>query len=222
VGKSLDQRKLRESTVQIKGTFYVFDRHSAKALLELLVSNAFVTVGGKTYHQKKGLPMGSNPAVHLANDNLFAYEVDWVLHLLTWATYRPPPLQTPPPQPFSFLHNFPLAPTPNNHLWVEMRILWSTLPPPNPTQTSLFLWPSPQRLSLDPSPLPLVPDERQMIPLFRRMAVFQMDATLRYVDDLLSFNNPLLHRLAVCRPGNTAPPIVLYPYNLESYQSQTA
>jgi hypothetical protein len=32
------------------------------------------------------------------------------------------------------------------------------------------------------------------------------------VDDLLSFNNPLLHRLAIHRSGNPTPPLLLYPY----------
>lgn len=43
-------------------------------MIKVLVLNAYVTVGGRLFHQTKGIPMGINPAVYMANYFLFRYE----------------------------------------------------------------------------------------------------------------------------------------------------
>jgi hypothetical protein len=57
-----------------KGDFYVFTKDEANAMLRLLVTNSYVQFAGKVYRQAKGIPMGINPAVFLANYYLFYYE----------------------------------------------------------------------------------------------------------------------------------------------------
>lgn len=54
-----------------KGMFYLFTKSEAKDMLKLLVTNSYVQFAGKVYYQARGIPMGINPAVFLANLYLF-------------------------------------------------------------------------------------------------------------------------------------------------------
>jgi hypothetical protein len=54
--------------------FYLLDLQEACNMVQLLVSHAYVTFGEAVYHQTKGIPMGINPAVFMANYYLFYYE----------------------------------------------------------------------------------------------------------------------------------------------------
>ena len=54
--------------------YFTFDRASIKQAMRFLIDNAYVTVGDNIFRQVRGIPMGTNPAVFLANYYLFAYE----------------------------------------------------------------------------------------------------------------------------------------------------
>lgn len=47
-------------------------------LVELLVRNTFITFGGSIYQQLTGIPMGTNPAVFIANFALYYFELKFV------------------------------------------------------------------------------------------------------------------------------------------------
>ena len=53
---------------------YVFDKASAKHLVNFIIDNAFLQVGDEIFRQVKGIPMGVSPAMYFANYYLFAYE----------------------------------------------------------------------------------------------------------------------------------------------------
>ena len=62
-----------------------FDLGSAQAAVCFLVDNSFIRVGDRAYRQEIGIPMGTNPAVFLANNYLFMLELQFfstVLHKL--------------------------------------------------------------------------------------------------------------------------------------------
>ena len=61
---------------------YCFDLASAQYLLRVLVQHAYVIVGDQAFRQCRGIPMGINPAVYLANYYLFMYELRFVQQLL--------------------------------------------------------------------------------------------------------------------------------------------
>lgn len=54
--------------------FYLFDLQEALNMIVLLVKFSFVRFGQTFYHQTKGIPMGINPAVYMANYYLFFKE----------------------------------------------------------------------------------------------------------------------------------------------------
>ena len=55
-------------------SYYCFDLESAKQALCFLIDNTYFQVGDTVFHQVKGIPMGTNPAVFFANYYLFVYE----------------------------------------------------------------------------------------------------------------------------------------------------
>lgn len=103
------------------GRFCVFDEAGALACLQLLVQNAFVTFGGLVFHQHKGIPMGINPAVFLANYYLFWYEFQFVERLATIInTPEHQPLHAPgdfaPAQHFVTTYGLHDAPQPQHQV----------------------------------------------------------------------------------------------------------
>jgi hypothetical protein len=64
-----------------KGKFYLFDLQHAIAVVRLLVENSYVRFGPSIFHQTRGIPMGINPAVFMANYYLFHYEYKFVKQL---------------------------------------------------------------------------------------------------------------------------------------------
>jgi hypothetical protein len=73
-----------------KGRFYLFDLQHAIAVLRLLVENSYVRFGPYVYHQTRGIPMGINPAVFMANYYLFHYEYQFVYRLVQIIKAVPP------------------------------------------------------------------------------------------------------------------------------------
>jgi hypothetical protein len=61
-----------------KGGCYLFTRAEALDMIRLLVCNAYVEFCGQHYKQDKGIPMGINPAVFMANYFLFYYECSFM------------------------------------------------------------------------------------------------------------------------------------------------
>jgi hypothetical protein len=64
-----------------KGEFYLFDLQHACQVMRLLTENSYVQFGGRFFKQTRGIPMGINPAVYMANFYLFYYE-QWFLQRL--------------------------------------------------------------------------------------------------------------------------------------------
>jgi hypothetical protein len=56
----------------------ILDKQSFVELLEFLIDNSYFQFAGKSFKQTKGIVMGSNMAVHLANLYLFTYEFDFI------------------------------------------------------------------------------------------------------------------------------------------------
>jgi len=82
----------RLGTHRMKGKFYVFDLQHAQCLIRLLCENSYVRFGDNYFHQDKGIPMGINPAVYMANYYLFAYEYMFLQQLVDLAVAHPPQL----------------------------------------------------------------------------------------------------------------------------------
>ena len=55
-----------------------------KKALSYLIRNTYVKVGDKLFWQWLGIPMGTNPAVHIANYCLFYYELRFMNRLVDW------------------------------------------------------------------------------------------------------------------------------------------
>lgn len=55
-------------------SFFVFSLDDAKSMAKLLVENSYVEFGPLLYKQHRGIPMGINPAVFMANMYLTSYE----------------------------------------------------------------------------------------------------------------------------------------------------
>jgi hypothetical protein len=70
--------------------FYLSDLQEACNTVQLLVSHAHVTFGEAVYHQTKGIPMGINPAVFMANYYLFYYEYLFIKQLADILLRTPP------------------------------------------------------------------------------------------------------------------------------------
>ncbi len=64
-----------------KGQYLMFTVTTFRERLGQLVNNTFFTFGQKTFRQIKGIPMGTNCAVYLANYYLFSYEFDFLSQL---------------------------------------------------------------------------------------------------------------------------------------------
>jgi hypothetical protein len=73
------------------GLFYVFDYRHAKCVVRLLCNNSYVRFGDTYFKQTKGIPMGINPAVFMANYYLFFYEFTFVKQLVDIIDTCPPP-----------------------------------------------------------------------------------------------------------------------------------
>jgi hypothetical protein len=65
-------------------------------MLRLLVSNSYVQFAGKVYRQAKGIPMGINPAVFLANYYLFYFEYQFLEQFGSVFEQYPPALEQVP------------------------------------------------------------------------------------------------------------------------------
>jgi hypothetical protein len=67
-----------------KGEFYLFDLQHASHVVHLLTENSYVQFGGRFFKQARarGIPMGINPAVYMANFYLFYYERCFLQRLL--------------------------------------------------------------------------------------------------------------------------------------------
>jgi hypothetical protein len=61
-------------------------------MIRLLVCNAYVEFCGQRYKQDKGIPMGINPAVFMANYFLFYYECSFMQRLVDLIVAHPPML----------------------------------------------------------------------------------------------------------------------------------
>ena len=77
---------------RVKGC--TFTLQSAKHLFDILIDNAYVQFGDSTYHQVKGIPMGTNPAVYIANYYLYMYEIDFLRRLIDLHVHLTPPPHT--------------------------------------------------------------------------------------------------------------------------------
>ena len=58
--------------------YYTWTRATVCDAITYLVSHTYVTFGDRVFRQVLGIPMGTNPAVYLANFLLFSYELDAV------------------------------------------------------------------------------------------------------------------------------------------------
>lgn len=76
IGKGMYNARLGKDPS--KGKFYVFDKDHAAAVLTLLVENSYVRFGEQVFKQTRGIPMGINPAVYMANYYLFYYEYKFI------------------------------------------------------------------------------------------------------------------------------------------------
>jgi hypothetical protein len=72
------------------GLFYVFDYRHAKCVVRLLCNNSYVRFGDTYFKQTKGIPMGINLAVFMANYYLFYYEFTFVKHYWLTSSTRAP------------------------------------------------------------------------------------------------------------------------------------
>jgi len=73
-----------------RGKFVAFDLQTAKDLVTLIVENSFVMFGPHIYHQRSGIPMGTNPAVFMANLFLNHFELAFVRQLVQLLEHHPP------------------------------------------------------------------------------------------------------------------------------------
>lgn len=51
--------------------------------LDTIINGTYFIFGGTLYHQNKGIPMGINCAVHMADQYLWTYEYDFLLQLVS-------------------------------------------------------------------------------------------------------------------------------------------
>ena len=54
--------------------YYTWDLHSAQQAVRYLIDHAYIGVAERILRQVHGIPMGTNPAVYMANNYLFVYE----------------------------------------------------------------------------------------------------------------------------------------------------
>jgi hypothetical protein len=60
------------------GEFYMFDCNTFSDIFAWLMRNNFFEFGGRVFHQTKGIAMGSNASVLIANLYLFSYELEFI------------------------------------------------------------------------------------------------------------------------------------------------
>jgi len=77
----LDQGR-RDDNHPLKGGWRYIKVDTLKSSLSFLIRNTYVLVGDKLFHQWLGIPMGTNPAVHIANYFLFYYELAFMNRLI--------------------------------------------------------------------------------------------------------------------------------------------
>ena len=65
-----------------------YSKGNVRAAIKYLIENCFFEVGGQTFRQVVGIPMGSDPAPFLANLFLYTYESDWLKNLEQTDTAR--------------------------------------------------------------------------------------------------------------------------------------
>ena len=68
--------------VGIQKKYLYISLATLKASFSILIKNTYVKVGDKLFHQTIGIPMGVNPAVHIANYFLFHYELAFINKLI--------------------------------------------------------------------------------------------------------------------------------------------
>lgn len=73
-----------------QGRFLLLNLREVVAVINLLVQNSYVRFGASLFHQTRGIPMGINPAVFMANYYLFHYEFRFVKQLADWIKICPP------------------------------------------------------------------------------------------------------------------------------------
>ena len=90
--------------------YYIWSVDSVCEAITYLISRTFFTFGDRTFHQTVGIPMGTNPAVHMATLLLFTYELSFARRCTAAILTGPslfvrhitpnflPLLQTPTPQ----------------------------------------------------------------------------------------------------------------------------
>jgi hypothetical protein len=61
---------------------YAFTCTQLKSMLTALVQGSYVKFAGRMWHQKVGIPMGSNCSGYLANFLLFSYELDFLKRMI--------------------------------------------------------------------------------------------------------------------------------------------
>lgn len=72
-----------------KGRFYLFGLQHAIEVVRLLVENSYVRFGPSIFHQTRGIPMGINPAVFMANYYLFHYEYKFIQQMVDIVESQP-------------------------------------------------------------------------------------------------------------------------------------
>jgi len=75
---------------KFKGRFILLKLSEAVDILKLLVENSYVRFGDLLFHQTRGIPMGINPAVYMANYYLFYYEFQFITQLVDLMKRYPP------------------------------------------------------------------------------------------------------------------------------------
>jgi hypothetical protein len=68
------------------GEYYVFDLNTFTAIFTWMMNNNYFTFGGRVFHQTRGIAMGSNASVLIANLYLYTYELEFIKQ--HW--FRPP------------------------------------------------------------------------------------------------------------------------------------
>ena len=74
-----------DSRVTNRASFF-FSEEGLRAALDTVINGTFFVYGGNLYHQDRGIPMGINCAVHMADQYLWTYEFEFLLQLVAAAT----------------------------------------------------------------------------------------------------------------------------------------
>ena len=67
---------------------YAFTYAQLRSMLDALVRGSYVKFAGKVWHQKVGIPMGSNCSGYLANFLLYSYELDFLKRMIAEGNWQ--------------------------------------------------------------------------------------------------------------------------------------